>query len=267
MAFLNSMQRLTLVASRILIITIFISLVCSCSKPKSSSYAVIIAANSEWRALNKLWPGQQLQNSPWGKYFFKEINGTSLLFFHEGWGKIDAAGATQFVIDQFDPDVLINLGTCGGIEGRSNRHEIILVNQTYVYDIYEAMGDSKEALDYYATNIDLSWLEDKYPFPVTVSAMISADRDLKPEELENLKLRYPAVAGDWETGAIAHVAKKNNKKLLILRGVTDLVTSAGGEAYNNLEHFAVHTDTVMQTLTAQLPGWINHINKSLEISR
>ena len=261
------MRKLIPVIIQILFITVFLSLLNACSRSKSLRYAVIISANAEWRSLNKLWPGQQLQDSPWGKFFYKEINGNRILFFHEGWGKIDAAGATQFVIDQFDPDVLINLGTCGGIEGRINRHEIILVNQTFVYDIYEAMGDSKEALDYYATIIDLSWLEGKYPFPVTEGAMISADRDLKPEELENLKLHYPAVAGDWETGAIAHVAKKNNKKLLILRGVTDLVTSAGGEAYNNPEYFAVHTDTVMQTLTTQLPEWINHVNKGLEISR
>jgi adenosylhomocysteine nucleosidase len=250
--------------AQMLILIIYFSGLFACNGSKNPRYAVIISANAEWRSLNKLWPGQQQQDSPWGKFFFRDINGQSVLFFHEGWGKVDAAGATQYVIDRFNPEVLINLGTCGGIEGRSKRHEIILVNQTYIYDIYEAMGDSKDALDYYATSLDLSWLDRNCPFPVMVSSMISADRDLKPEELEILKLRYSAVAGDWETGAIAHVAKKNNKKLLILRGVTDVVTPIRGEAYNNLEHFAVHTDTVMQTLTTQLPEWVSHIEKSLK---
>jgi adenosylhomocysteine nucleosidase len=258
------MHRIFSFPTHLLFLIIFVSGLSACSRRENPRYAVIISANAEWRSLNKVWPGQQHQDSPWGNFFFRDINGNPVLFFHEGWGKVDAAGATQYVIDRFNPEVLINLGTCGGIEGRSKRHEIILVNQTYIYDIYEAMGDSKEALDYYATSLDLSWLGKNYPFPVTESPMISADRDLKPAELESLKIRYSAVAGDWETGAIAHVAKKNEKNLIILRGVTDVVTPIRGEAYNNLEHFAVHTDTVMQTLTTQLPEWINHIEKSLE---
>ena len=47
--------------------------------------------------------------------------------------------------------------------------------------------------------------------------------------------KYNAVAADWESGAIAWVAKKNNTRVLILRGVSDLVDDSGGEAYGNLD--------------------------------
>jgi adenosylhomocysteine nucleosidase len=68
------------------------------------------------------------------------------------------------------------------------------------------------------------------------------------------------VAADWESGAIAWVAKRNGVHCLILRGVTDLVSVGGGEAYGNIGLFLKNTKSVMKTLIDQLPAW-------LEISR
>jgi hypothetical protein len=41
---------------------------------------------------------------------------------------------------------------------------MILVNETIIYDIYEQMGDSLEAIKHYSTQIDNSWI--KMPFPI-----------------------------------------------------------------------------------------------------
>ncbi|RPI06485.1 MAG: hypothetical protein EHM71_11735 [Zetaproteobacteria bacterium] len=65
------------------------------------------------------------------------------------------------------------------------------------------------------------------------------------------------MAGDWESGAIAYVAARNRRRLLILRGVTDLVGDRGGEAYGNIEVFRRATDTVMRKLFADLPLWLD----------
>ncbi|MFM8348996.1 MAG: hypothetical protein ACKOAR_13225, partial [Bacteroidota bacterium] len=71
-----------------------------------------------------------------------------------------------------------------------------------------------------------------------------------------------AVAGDWETGALAHVASRNNKQLMILRGISDVVSTKQGEAYGNLELFVQRTDTVMRKLMRDLPVWIDHLEKT-----
>jgi hypothetical protein len=44
------------------------------------------------------------------------------------------------------------------------------------------------------------------------------------------------------------VAKRNKTPLVILRGVTDLVDTKGGEAYGNLEVFEAGTRKVMKDL-------------------
>ena len=62
----------------------------------------------------------------------------------------------QYVIDKYMPDLIVNLGTCGGFEGSVQQGEIILVEKTYVYDIVELMGDL-DIVSYYGSSLDLSW--------------------------------------------------------------------------------------------------------------
>lgn len=153
--------------------------------------------------------------------------------------------------------LLVNLGTCGGFKGDVRRHEILLVERTLIYDIVEAMGDSKQAIADYETVIDLGWLGESLPAPVRRTLMVSADRDIVPSEIKALRRQYHAVAADWESGAIAYTCARNRQRVLILRGVSDLVSSAaGGEAYGNPQVFEDGTRVVMTELLTQLPRWI-----------
>jgi adenosylhomocysteine nucleosidase len=79
---------------------------------------------------------------------------------------------------------------------------------------------------------------------------------LLAEDIPSLKLHYGAVAGDWESGAIAFVAARNQTRCLILRGVTDLVGASGGEAYGNIQLFKDATGQIMRRLVESLPGWL-----------
>jgi adenosylhomocysteine nucleosidase len=238
------------------LLAIVLLLVVACATEKESKIVVLISANAEWRVVKSLYPDEDYQATPWGEFFETQVTTSQgnvpVLFFHEGWGKVAAAGATQYAIDRWDPKLMINLGTCGGFEGSVNRFDILLIDRTVIYDIKEAMGDSKEAIDDYSTQLDLSWMT--LPDSIKRTILVSADRDLVPGEISELKKEYGAIAGDWETGAIAHTCKRNNKKLLVLRGVSDLVNSAGGEAYGNTQVFENGTEVVMKKLLKDLPS-------------
>jgi adenosylhomocysteine nucleosidase len=180
----------------------------------------------------------------------------SAVFLHGGWGKIDAAASAQYAIDRWRPSLLINLGTCGGFAGDIAAGEVLLVDFTLVYDILEQMGDPDEALAHYATEIDLDWLRGPLPLPARRELLISADRDIVAGEIADLRGRFGAIAADWESGAIAHVAARNNTRCLILRAVTDVVSQEEGEAYGRPELFVARTETVMARLLDSLPGWL-----------
>jgi adenosylhomocysteine nucleosidase len=135
----------------------------------------------------------------------------------------------------------------------------LLVEKTIVYDIIEQMGDFDEHIRHYTTDLDLSWLGEPLPIPVRRTMLVSGDRDLLVEDISSLQQKYQAVAGDWESGAIAWVAKRNDLRLLILRGVTDLVGSIGSPAYGDMNFFETAAFEMMGRLVKSLPGWFSII--------
>ncbi|MGE5252262.1 MAG: hypothetical protein ACM3QS_18830 [Bacteroidota bacterium] len=227
----------------------------------------IISANAEWRVVRELYPDVIVQKSPFGEFTELDLEGRTVTLFQGGWGKISAAASAQYVIDHFRPELLFNLGTCGGFAGRVERGTILLVERTLVYDILEQMGDMAAALDHYTTSLNLGWLPAELPHPALRGPLVSADRDLLAGDIPGLIEKYEAVAADWESGAIAWVAGRNNTPCLILRGVSDLVMPEGGEAYGNLELFHERTKTIMQELLRELPGWLACAERGLQSRR
>lgn len=218
----------------------------------------LISAITEWLAVKDVLAPIILEDTPYGERFDAIFNNQKVTFFHAGWGKAASAGAMQYVIDHYAPDVTVNLGTCGGFDGEVELDNVILVERTFIYDIVELMGDFGSVPDYYASTLDLSWLPEPYPFPVRRGTLASADSDLQPEKIPQLRAQG-AIAADWESAALAWVARKNGARLLILRAVSDLVSEQGGEAYDNIELFKERTKVIMRRLVEQLPGWIETI--------
>ncbi len=222
---------------------------------------VLISAIAEWWAVKEALRPSRLQTTPYGETFQHDFDGWPVTLLHAGWGKAASAGAMQYALDHEQPDLVVNLGTCGGFEGCIHQGEIVLVERTFIYDIVELMGDFGAVVDYYASTLDLDWLPQPYPHPVRRGALASADSDLLPEKIPQLRAQG-AIAADWESGALAWVAQKNGARLLILRAVSDVVGPHGSEAYDNLPLFKERCRTIMRQLLEQLPDWLTAIRSN-----
>src|SRR5436309_15091739 len=222
--------------------------------PDGLSFAVLVSANAEWAAVKSAFPAPPMEHSPYGEYFFEYVGDDRVLFFHGGFAKVAAAASTQYVIDHFHPACLINIGTCGGVEGRIGRFDVVVPDKLVIYDIYEAMlDDPAEGVPYYITQLDLPA---HFPTPAIRTTLYSADRDLTPATLREIEDRYHPVAVDWESGAIAWFAKRNQTPLLIMRGVSDLISLKKGEAEMNCALWVENTRRVMAVPVVRLPSWI-----------
>jgi adenosylhomocysteine nucleosidase len=217
------------------------------------AFSIIVSADAEWAAVKPLFSNIRLEHSPYGEFFHTTVENHPILVFQGGWGKVAAAASTQYVVDRFKPKYLINLGTCGGVEGRIQRFDVVAVERVIIYDVYEAIGDSSEALAYYTTDLDVP---ESLPPSIIRTTLYSADRDLTPVHLRELeKVLQPRVV-DWESGAIAWVARRNRIPVLILRGVTDLANVDKMEAQDNLSLFQENASHVMHKLVQDLPLYI-----------
>jgi adenosylhomocysteine nucleosidase len=221
---------------------------------------VLVSAIAEWQGVKLQFPDAKIRRFPYGECFDALINEEQVSFFHSGWGKIASAASMQYVINHYSPDLVVNLGTCGGFEGIVNQGDVVLVERTYVYDIIELMGDL-DIETYYASSLDLGWLPEPYPHPVRRGMIASADSDLPPGKIPFL-ISKGAIAADWESAALAWVAQKNDVRLLILRAVSDIVSEQGGEVYDNIEIFNERAKRIMRQLVEQLPDWLGTVRLS-----
>jgi len=195
---------------------------------------VLVSANAEWKPVRERFSTAAATQSPYGDYFTAPVGKRSVVFMHGGFGKVQAAGSTQWAIDHLHPSLLVNIGTCGGFDGAIAQGEMLLVERAIIYDLIEQMGDSQETIDFYATTLDTQFAGVKLPKGTRRGLILSADRDIVAAEVPMLKKRFNGIAADWESGAIAFVARTNHVPLFIVRQVTDVVRADGGdEFYNN----------------------------------
>jgi len=216
---------------------------------------VLIAAGVEWRALLPHFPLAETLPTPYGEAFTTSIASQQVCFFHSGWGKVAAAGGTQYAIDRWGPRWLINLGTCGGVEGMVDVNDMILAEETVIYDIIEGMSSYQAAIEHYAVQPNLDWLGTNLPFPVKRLKLYSADRDIRPVDVSGILREFGAAVADWESGAFAWVCARNHKNWLVLRTVTDLVSDQFAEALGNADLWKQRTAQVMASLLNTLP-WL-----------
>ena len=68
--------------------------------PVPSRIVTLISADTEWQIVIKHYPDAKRKIAPFGEWFTTTImvknHPETILFFHGGWGEIDAAASTQF---------------------------------------------------------------------------------------------------------------------------------------------------------------------------
>jgi len=222
---------------------------------------VLISANGEWQIVLSLLNPPVVEKTPLGDCFLYQIEEESALFFNSGWGKTRSAAATQYLIDKYSPALLINAGTCGGLEGLVNVGEILLAESTVMYDILERMSDPEEAIDFYRATLNLSWLPKELPENTRPARIGSADQDIDYQNFSLLRDKFGVSAADWESAPIAWVAQANSVNCLILRGVSDLVHPKASETDGNVELWLKRTRQIMQKLIDDLPFYIRQFRK------
>ncbi len=229
-------------------------------------FVVLISANSEWRIVRELIQPAQIFSSPLGEWIEGNVENHRAVFFHSGWGKTRSAAATQYVIDHWQPDLVINLGTCGGLEGFAALGETLLVTETVMYDIFERMGDSKQAIDFYRAKLDTEWIGSELPINTRRAPLASADQDIDFQNFRLLTEDFGVPAADWESAAIAWVLNANGVKGLILRGVSDIITQTSSETDSNHHLWRSRLEMIMQRLLQDLTFYLNEFT-DMKISR
>lgn len=147
-----------------------------------------------------------------------------------GIGKVNAAISAIELIDDFNPDLVINSGVAGGIDTCLDVADLVIGTETCYHDFFA--GEVKDHLA--ELGFEQFIKADKSILNV-VKELAAARKDVKfglgctgdqfittKEELFQIKNKFPeALFVDMESNAIAHVCAKKNIPFISLRIISD----------------------------------------------
>lgn len=186
-----------------------------------------------------------------------------------GIGKVNAAMATQYIIDQYRPTAIINSGIAGGASKKMQIGDIVLGTSSMQHDFdLGEFGRPRGIIPRLPTSVfqgDPNLLEAAFQAAgdilpagkVHQGLIVTGDQFIgsKEKKEEILEFFPDALCVEMEGAAIAQVATANEVPHLIIRAISDL---ADDSAPQDFEQFITKIVPVLNRILARLLiRWVN----------
>lgn len=165
--------------------------------------------------------------------FFKgNIHDKEICLTKSGVGKVNAAIASITLLNHFDIEYVINIGTAGGMVETQEAMDIVISKNVIQYDFDTSYidGDSGFGLKFnsdYALGERVYNAYDKLNVESNIffGDIITGDTFIgEDEKVIELKNKFPsAIACEMEGGAIAQVCDRLGIPFIIIRSLSDIV--------------------------------------------
>ncbi len=206
---------------------------------------VVIAAKVEWNTLLEIYniDDSHLEKYPYGEFYRTTFKNKDIVFFRCGIRKVNASAATQYMIDRFDLDKIIVLGTCVAANDSYDYLDILIPERVIDYDgvIRELEGDFPEELyiDIPKPNISLPYVE---------GILGTSDKALVLWKDLTYLISNGIDASDMETYAICKVAIKNNIDYNVIKGISDRPVKDSDDFDEQVDVYEENTPIVMKKI-------------------
>lgn len=189
------------------------------------------------------------------KFYEGEINGMQVVTLFSGVCKVNAAIATQILIDNFNVNMVINSGTAGGMNPKLKIFDTVISTEVCYHDVaqdtltefhpwlktvffkanQELIKISKSAVKNIESKNNVFWGR-----IVTGEAFIT---DMGRKKIND---EFAPLAVDMETASIAHVCYVNKIPFLSIRCITDTAEHKGVE---NFEKNSIKSSIIAKNIT------------------
>lgn len=174
------------------------------------------------------------------RFYKGRIGNVDVVTLYSGVGKVNAAIATQILIDNFNCDIIVNSGTAGGISDSVDLFDTVVSTQTAYYDM------DKDILTEFHPYLSEIWLDsDKvllsyakdtakiFSTRVVFGVIVSGDKFIENRDRELIKQKFTPLCADMETAAVAHVCYVNKIPFISVRTITDTAAHSGKQNFEN----------------------------------
>lgn len=178
-------------------------------------------------------------------FYEGKISGVDIVTLFSGVCKVNAAVATQILIDTYGCEAVINAGVAGGMDESLDVFDTVISSEVAYHDVDEEIltefhpwmksvfFPSDERLLEAAGKV-ISETESEHK--CVIGRMVTGEQFIKDESKDEICARYSPLSVDMETASVAHVCYVNRIPFIAVRSLTDNAThSATGDFEQNCE--------------------------------
>lgn len=199
-----------------------------------NKYGIIAAMKEEMQEIKKIM--QEIEEIKIKELiFFKgKINNNIIILVEAGIGKVNAARVTQLMIDKFEIEKIINVGSAGSANNELKIGDIVIGKRLVQHDFdITAFGHPKGFItnigQYVESDSELiSKMEQtilklsQNEFKIKIGTIASGDIFCtEPKMKEKIRTKFNADAIEMEGAAIAQVCKLNEIPFIVIRSISD----------------------------------------------
>ena len=167
------------------------------------------------------------------EFYQGTINHLEVVAVFSGVCKVNAAIASQLLIDLFCVDCIVNAGTAGGMDPQLEILDTVISTQVCYHDV------AKDILTEYHP-----WMKS-----------IFFEADPKDQGRKEINDQFACQTVDMETAAIAHVCYVNHLPFISIRCITDTAKHSG---IDHFEENCAQAAIIAKDITVALINELDH---------
>lgn len=192
---------------------------------------ILTAMEDELLPIIKDVPKIDYQTEFYNNIYLNNEGENTLYFSYTGIGKVNAAMSTTILINIIKPDLVINLGTAGGINKNLKILDLVIADKLAYHDVdvtafgYK-LGQIPQNEIYLKTNINKEFIQKLKDIEenIYVGTIVTGDQFVnKQEDKVKIENNFQNVyAVEMESTVIVDVCNKLKTKVIVIRGISDL---------------------------------------------
>ncbi len=220
---------------------------------------IVIAIKRELEAfLNSNYEIEEIKEDNF-ECFKTKINEHDIYAIQSGWGLIDAASATQYLITKFHTEMILNFGVTGALDPTLKVSDLFYVKKCMNFDfdtstiddvVKHQYGDLEDEFVYLDADL-IQKVKELFP---DIKEAVDASGDMFVDQKEDKEARFQAGCNicDMEIVAIARVCYLNKVKCLSIKCISDEYDGDGKDFEKNVKASANKAFTLIDTLIRQV---------------
>lgn len=207
--------------------------------------AILAAMNEELSPFINYYKPTFLFERGKTKVFQSTLTHDNDLFLVEtGIGKANAAASASIICEAYQPDIIINTGSCGGFSEKGKIGDVVISTSMQYADVdATAFGYSLGQVPQMPAGYELDekWISVFDNLPISsdykfyFGQTVTTDSFMSEKTLvENIKTSFPDIlASDMECTSIAQIAHFYNYPVLNIRAISDIAGQDAADSFDD----------------------------------